>query len=198
MQGYFYPTYGSLPPRTPLPPATHFSIDVECVATGSDHNARSVAQFALVDQYENVLLNTYVKPAQPVVSYLTPLTGLTTALIQTHGVSFQHGLHLLKSTLPPTAVLIGQNIGQDVQWLQLKEGKDFQAMLDLAGVYRTWNRQYNNWSVFGQDHVARVLLNYPEAQTHDAVGDALKSIRLYNLSKQLQQEPALWQQAQVI
>lgn len=73
-----------------------------------------------------------------------------------------------------------------------------QALLDLAGIYRTWNRQYNNWSVFGQDHVARVLLNYPEAQTHDAVGDALKSIRLYNLSKQLQQEPAQWQQAQVV
>lgn len=27
------------------------------------------------DQYENVILNMYVRPAQPVVSYLTPLTG---------------------------------------------------------------------------------------------------------------------------
>ena len=74
---------------------------------------------------------------------------------------------------------------------------DSQALLDLAGIYRTWNSRYNNWSVFGQDHVARVLLEYPEAQTHDAVGDALKSIRLYNLSRQLQQDPAVWQQAQV-
>lgn len=74
---------------------------------------------------------------------------------------------------------------------------DLQALLDLAGIYRTWNSKYNNWSVFGQDHVARVLLKYPEAQTHDAVGDALKSICLYNLSRQLQQDPAAWQQAQV-
>lgn len=91
-----------------LPP-THFSIDVECVATGTDHNARAVAQISLVvgaapprrrrsrpqpalarsrrlrrlpppsprpqDQYERVLLNLYVRPEQPVVSYLTPLTG---------------------------------------------------------------------------------------------------------------------------
>lgn len=71
------------------------------------------------------------------------------------------------------------------------------ALLDLAGIYRSWNSKYNNWSVFGQDHVARVLLKYPEAQTHDAVGDALKSIRLYHLSRQLQQDPAVWQQAQV-
>ena len=42
-------------------------------------------------------------------------------------MSFQHGVQLLKNVLPPTAVLVGQNIGQDVQWLQLKEGKDFQV-----------------------------------------------------------------------
>lgn len=29
-------------------PATHFSIDVECVATGFTHNARAVAQVAIV------------------------------------------------------------------------------------------------------------------------------------------------------
>jgi len=30
------------------PLSTHYCIDVECVATGTDHNARSVAQVALV------------------------------------------------------------------------------------------------------------------------------------------------------
>lgn len=33
-----------------------YSIDVECVATGTDHNTRSLAQLALVDQHMNVLL----------------------------------------------------------------------------------------------------------------------------------------------
>ena len=53
----------------------YFSIDVECVATSKSHNARAVAQLSLVDQYERVILNLYVKPELPVVSYLTPLTG---------------------------------------------------------------------------------------------------------------------------
>lgn len=35
-------------------PATYYSIDVECVATGTDHNSRAVGQIALVDQYEQV------------------------------------------------------------------------------------------------------------------------------------------------
>ena len=40
-------------------------------------------------------------------------------------------------------------------------------------------------------------MNYPVASSHDAVGDAIKSVRLYNMSQQLQQDPAAWQQAQV-
>ena len=57
--------------------ATYFSIDVECVATGVEHNAREVAQIALVDQFERCLLNLYVCPPEnvKVASYLTPLTG---------------------------------------------------------------------------------------------------------------------------
>ncbi len=39
-------------PPAAVPPGPIFSIDVECVATGSDHNSRDVAQIALVDQYE--------------------------------------------------------------------------------------------------------------------------------------------------
>lgn len=39
---------GSYMNQQTLPPATHYSIDVECVATGRDHNARTVAQISLV------------------------------------------------------------------------------------------------------------------------------------------------------
>lgn len=74
---------------------------------------------------------------------------------------------------------------------------EVQGLQDLAGIYRTWNPQYKSWSVFGQDHVARVLLNYPISESHDAVGDAVKSVRLFNLSQQLQQDPTAWEQAKV-
>jgi hypothetical protein len=36
------------------PQPTYYSIDVECVAVGTDHNSRAVGQVALVDQYEQV------------------------------------------------------------------------------------------------------------------------------------------------
>mmetsp|Transcript_33278 Transcript_33278/g.94274 ORF Transcript_33278/g.94274 Transcript_33278/m.94274 type:complete len:106 (+) Transcript_33278:282-599(+) len=76
------PATAPFPMPTPPPPPQHlpqdsqyYSIDVECVATDTTHNARAVAHIAMVDQYERVIFNAYVKPSVPVVSYLTPLTG---------------------------------------------------------------------------------------------------------------------------
>ena len=62
-----------------------FSIDVECVATGVQHNARSVAQVALVDEWARPVFNVYVKQDLPVHSYITELTGLTAEILEEHG-----------------------------------------------------------------------------------------------------------------
>lgn len=174
------------------PPARYYSIDVECVATGTgesacagreepwlrrrrsrrhclppalpaaysaavaplprsaDHNARSVAQISLVDEYERVLCNLYVRPEAAVVSYLTPLTGLTPELLERHGMPLEQAVGVLTQALPASAVLVGQNIAKDVQWLGLKEGQHYLQMMDLTGLFRVWNPKYKSWSVFGQ------------------------------------------------
>ena len=71
-----------------------------------------------------------------VCSDLTPLKApsvllgycsLTAQLLQEQGMSLQQGLQLLRQTLPKRAILVGQNIRQDVQWLGLQEGTDFQV-----------------------------------------------------------------------
>ena len=50
------------------------------------------------------------------------------------------------------------------------EGQAFQSMMDLAGLYRVWNPKYKSYSVFGQDHLAQVLLGWDISSGHDAVG----------------------------
>lgn len=78
-----------------------------------------------------------------------------------------------------------------------REGHDFQQMMDLAGLYRIWNSKYNTYSVFGQDHLAKVLLGWDcQLGGHDAVKDAIKSVRLFNLYQQLQSSDESWKQAQ--
>lgn len=181
------------PPRGPV-----FSVDVEAVATGPGHNDRSVAQISLVNQTENILVNVFVKQTVPVVSYLTPLTGLTEHMLETFGMELEDAIGVLRSNLPTNATIVGQNIRKDIEWLGLVEGKDYGSLIDLAGLYRIWNPKYKSLSVFGQDHVAKVLLGWESADgggAHDAVKDAVKSIRLFNLYNTIQATPGAWEQA---
>lgn len=167
----------------------YFSLDVECVATSVQHNGRSVAQLALVDMACQPLLNIYVKPVEEVVSYLTPLTNLTKQLLDEQGVPFEKAIATLKTHLPQDAILVGHNINADVQWLGLKEGVDFDSMLDLAGLWRVWNEKYRTMSVFGQDHIAACLLNVPnEERTHDASTDAIISMKSFLMHEELKQQ----------
>jgi Zinc finger C-x8-C-x5-C-x3-H type (and similar) len=75
------PVVVNIPPGHPV-----YSIDVECVATGVQHNARSLAQVALVDEWSRPVFNVLIKQDLPVVSYITELTGLTKELLDAHGM----------------------------------------------------------------------------------------------------------------
>ena len=84
---------GPPPVMINIPPGHQvFSIDVECVASGVQHNARSIAQVALVDEWSRPVFNTYIKQDMPVVSHIYELTGLTKELLD------QYGLPLGKDT----------------------------------------------------------------------------------------------------
>lgn len=77
------PIFINIPPGQPV-----YSIDVECVATGIQHNSRSIAQVALVDEWSRPVYTAYIKQEVPVVSYLTKLTGLTKEILDQHGLPF--------------------------------------------------------------------------------------------------------------
>jgi RNA exonuclease 4 len=77
--------------------------------------------------------------------------------------------------LPKDAILVGQNISKDVEWLGLKYGQDFQELKDLTGLFRVLNPKYNSYSVFSQDHLVKTLLNWDVSGNHDAVGYVCES-----------------------
>ena len=158
-----------------------FALDVECVATGPQHNDRAVAQIGLVDAFGRCVLNVYVKPAKPIVSYLTPLTGLTEELIASRGVALDEAVELLRRMLPPAAALIGTNIGQDAKWLNLAAPRDFALLVDLSALFRAWDG--SKYVYFSQDHCAKCWLGAvrPKGTSHDAVGDAAVSMALLGI-----------------
>jgi len=180
-------------PQSSGPPI--YSIDVECVATGPQHDKRTVAQIALVDQFEKVKCNLYVKPKEAVFSYLTGLTGLTKELIDEKGTPLEDAIKKVKSLLPKESVLVGQNILKDVHWLGLTEGKDFSGMRDLAGLWRVLNPAYGKHTYFSLQHEAKSLLGVAQKEPHDASTDAILSVRLYNLYQNISKDQQLMSEA---
>ena len=138
-------------------PDKFVSIDVECVATGNRHDARSVALVAVVDQDERVLLKKKVMPVEKVMSYLSPLTGLREGDLD-DGEPLENVLEEVKRVLGPDVVLVGQGVKNDVTWLQLREKEDYKCIVDLGELFKTYNPRYSNYNYFSLSHEANTLL----------------------------------------
>lgn len=126
-------------PWTSFPAETRFmGVDVECVASGCGHahNQRAVARVALVDGEGETVLDELVLPGKndEVVSYLTPLTGLSADMEATK--SLEEIVDLVRSHLGKDAVLVGQSVKHDIDWLGLKMGEDFADYVDIARLFR--------------------------------------------------------------
>jgi RNA exonuclease 4 len=183
-----------LPPPPPIiiniqPGCPVFSIDVECVATAAEHNARSVAQIAVVDEWGRPVLNVLIKQEQPVASYITELTGLTEELINTHGVPLSEALAMVRSSIPNNAIIIGTNVLKDIQWMQLSEGVDYSSMIDLTALFRVWNPTRGEFTAFSQDHCAKVWLGIGDRPNHNAMEDAIIAMSLFNMYRTIQWDP---------
>ena len=142
-------------------PEKYFSVDVECVATGKRHDDREVCFIAVVDQHERVVLKKKVKPEKPVVSYLTPLTGVREGDLD-DADSLSSVIAEVKQLLGPDVTLVGQGIKNDIKWLQLKEGEDYGDSVDLGEMFKTYNARYGNHSFFSLCHEANTLLHSGE------------------------------------
>eukprot|EP00930_Biecheleria_cincta_P059508 TRINITY_DN45227_c0_g1_i1.p1 TRINITY_DN45227_c0_g1~~TRINITY_DN45227_c0_g1_i1.p1 ORF type:complete len:175 (-),score=30.60 TRINITY_DN45227_c0_g1_i1:545-1069(-) len=151
-----------------------YCLDVECVATGISHelSSRSPCAVALVDSAGCEVFKTLIKPAQKIVSYLTPITGLTASDLQ-NGMSLEDAVKKLKEVLPKDATLVGQNIESDVAWMNLTRGVDYAQHVDIAQFFKGYNARYGTYSVHSLQHEASVLLGKsPPTCAHDPVWDA--------------------------
>jgi RNA exonuclease 4 len=156
-----------------------------------------VSQVALVDQNEKIVLNFFVKPSVPVLSTLNALTGIRREDLD-QGVSLEEGLRMLRAAVPKEAILLGQNILMDIQWLGLVEGQDFTSLLDLAGLFRVYNPNYRNYRYHSLQHKIKYLLGGEQYDTHNAATDAIWSVRLFNLFKRIEKDRELWGRCQEI
>ena len=135
----------------------YIALDVECVATGRRHDDRDVCLVAVVDADEEVILKRKVKPEKAIVSYLTPLTGVQRGDLD-DGKKLSVVLREVKALLGPDVVLVGQGLKSDIKWLRLEQGKDYDSVVDIAQMFKTYNSRYGNYSYFSLSHEANTLI----------------------------------------
>ena len=135
----------------------YMSVDVECVANGTRHDAREVCYVAVVDGQGNVLLSKKVKPEGRVVSYLTPLTGVRKGDLD-NGERLDNVIVEVKALLGRDVTLVGQGVQSDIEWLKLQQGRDFADTVDLGKFFETYNPKYRNYSHFSLSHEANTLI----------------------------------------
>ena len=126
-------------------PKKFVSVDVECIAVGRRHDAKAVASVAVVDQ------------DKPVVSYLTPVTGLRPGDLD-GGVSLERAVREVKALLGPDVVLVGQGVQGDITWMHLEEGVDFASAVDLGTMFRVYNPRHQRYFYYTLQHEADTLL----------------------------------------
>ena len=123
-----------------------YALDVECVATGKTHNDRAVAQIGLVDAYGRCVLNVYVKPKKEVVSYLTPLTGLTAALIDERGVPLEEAIRVLRSSTPFIRRLSGYKYRPGREMARTHGAGRLRSARGFSSFFRAWDARATSTS----------------------------------------------------
>ena len=145
------------------PGQRYISLSVQCVATGVRHDARAVCYVALVDYDENILLEKKVRPDGPIVSFLTPLTGIKEGDLDTADESIQEVIAQVKALLGPDVTLVGQALTITINRLDLEEGKDYGSVEELSILFRRYNSRYGNYTTYSLRHKIDTLL--PKGKT---------------------------------
>ena len=139
------------------PSQRFISLSVHCVATGVRHDERAVCYVALVDYDENILLEKKVKPDNPIVSYLTPLTGIKAGDLDT-AESIQDVIAQVKSLLGPDVTLVGHTLNRGIEWLGLELDKDYGDVKELSILFRRYNSRYASYTHYPLRHEIDTLL----------------------------------------
>jgi DNA polymerase III alpha subunit (gram-positive type) len=124
-------------------------------------------------------LHIFVQPETPIVSFLTPITGISQHQL-VGAVPKAEALAQVQQLMGPDVLLVGQSPTSDIEWLQLQKGVHFAEHFDLAQHFRAWNPKFSSFPFFSLQHEANTLLGVDMEGHHDPSEDAQMSIRLYN------------------
>ena len=105
-----------------------YAIDCEMCKTAE---GSEVTQIAIVDECFNCLYKTYIKPANPIVDYVTAYSGITAEILKDVTTTLADVVKHMNNILPTQAIFVGHSLENDLRALKMYHDK----VVDTATIY---------------------------------------------------------------
>jgi len=121
----------------------HVSIDVQLVATGLNCTDRALGYVCVVDEQEQILYSSYVKPHTAITSLFTPHSGITNSEME-RGVTEEEAILKVKAILDTDTIIVAQGERDLVKYLKLCKGQDYNDTIELSHWFKHKNYDHKS------------------------------------------------------
>lgn len=104
--------YAPVTPKSPM-----FGLDCEMCKTSI--GASELTRVSIIDEQGNEFYESLVRPANKIVDYLTPFSGITAEMMKNVSKTLPDVQRDLRNKLPPDAILVGQSLNFDLNALKM-------------------------------------------------------------------------------
>ncbi|KAJ2519559.1 3'-5' exonuclease [Coemansia sp. RSA 1939] len=159
------------------------AIDCEMVGAGFKGSRAILARVSIVNYYGHVVMDTFVKPLEPVTDYRTWVSGIRKSDLENPGVPHFRDVQARVADLIKDRVLVGHAIKHDLKALMLSHPA---SLIRDTSRYNGFKSMMppNNGATFALRKLAATLLNISiQEGEHSSVTDAKTTMLLYRKVK---------------
>ncbi|XP_025160551.1 RNA exonuclease 5 isoform X2 [Harpegnathos saltator] len=152
-----------------------FALDCEmCRTTIGD---LELTRISIVDEKLNIIYDSLVKPDNEITNYLTCYSGITKEMLEDVTVRLSDVQSVLRTILPPDAILVGQSLNSDLHTLQMMHP----YIIDTSVIFNVTGDRYRKTKlrILAQEFLGESIQMNPTG--HCSAEDSKASMKLVQL-----------------
>ncbi|XP_012220139.1 RNA exonuclease 5 [Linepithema humile] len=152
-----------------------FSLDCEMCLTTSGN--LELTRISIVDESMNIVYDSLVKPENPITNYLTRYSGITKEMLNDVTVTLHDVQQVLRTLLPPDAILVGQSLNSDLHTLKMMHP----YIIDTSIIFNLTGDRYRKTKlqILAREFLGEVIQNSKAG--HCSTEDSMASMKLVKL-----------------
>ena len=179
----------------------YIAIDCEMVGVGPYGRYSALARVSIVNWFNDVILDTYVKVDEPVTDYRTFVSGIAQAQIEAdNAISFEECRSLVSSIIEGK-VIVGHALKNDFDalrishpWYLIRDTAKFEPFMKVYDksikTYDPANLVPKKLKNLAKDKLGMIIQE--DGKAHDSIDDAVAAIELYKKARRKWEKAIQW------